>query len=131
MSTSTRKQVLVLGIIHYVDEKADFVAPADKIQQALDAEVIRASDAGFDVEIFEVNPNIADNVDKLKVKLHDKQWDAVAIGGGVRFTKHLTPLFETTVNMCIEEVQPLKLIFPVGPTGILESTIRLFGKQVS
>ncbi|CZR66628.1 uncharacterized protein PAC_16529 [Phialocephala subalpina] len=125
---SSRKNVLVLGIVKYVDEKGGFPISAAQIQAVLDTEISKAASSPYNLEIFEINPNIPSNMADLRVKLRSKNWDGIAIGGGVRFAEDLTATFENAVNMAIEEVRPLKMIFNSKPNNILEGVARVLGQ---
>lgn len=126
-ASTSRKNVLVLGIVKYVDEKGGFPVTAAQIQTMLDAEISKAASSPYNLEIFEVNPNVPSNMEDLRAKLRSKNWDGVAIGGGVRFTENLTATFEDAVNLAIEEVKPLKMIFNSKPNNILEGVERVLG----
>jgi hypothetical protein len=125
---STRKQVLVLGIIKYVEERDEFpMKDASKISAMLDAEVAKAAAEGFDFTIFEINPNTAGNMEDLEKKLREKKWDGVVIGGGVRMPGFMTSTFEDAVNLVVK-TGPFRMIFPAMPNEIAERCIRVLGK---
>ena len=67
---------------------------------------------------------------KVRNTIKSRRWDAVTIGFGVRKNPDLTPLFEKLVNMSIQEgggeARPPKMIFPLGPTNVMESIRRVF-----
>ena len=122
------KQVLLLAVVKYCDQKGGFPIPSAKIQSLLDVEVTKAPSSGFDLSIFEINPFESDNMDSLKSTLKSKPWDLVAIGGGVRLNSDLTPEFEDAVNMCIGEVKGLRLCFPLGPGQIVDGVKRVLAQ---
>ncbi|KAF8853571.1 hypothetical protein BDZ45DRAFT_677547 [Acephala macrosclerotiorum] len=66
-------------------------------------------------------------MEDLRAKLRSKNWNGVAIGGGVRFTEDLAAMFENAVNLAIEEVRSLKMIFNSKPSNIIEGVARVLG----
>lgn len=118
------KQILVLGIIQYAKNHDGFpTKDVSVIQAMIDAETAKGPAAGLDIHVFEIDPDLSDNMAKLREQFRSKRWDAVTIGGGVRFPKQLTQVFQDAVNMAIEE-GPFKLVFPSMPDEIISRVVR-------
>jgi len=99
----------------------------------------------FDNQGFNLDPtDVEVTLAGLKERLQDKKWDGVIVGWCTRGNKKYTPLFESVVNMIVDEVvrrattpkmeqqeedKGLKLMFCDGPDDLVNATLRSFGEE--
>lgn len=128
------KKVLTMGLYEAPG------IPHQNIAAAIERDTAKLSEIGIFLEAFYVNLEGRDfkNTDvsdlyagivaDARVKLKEKQWDAVSIGNGVRGVTELTPLFEVLANAVVEEVKPLpKMLFALAPDGASERVRKAYG----
>ncbi|WLW57258.1 hypothetical protein [Streptomyces sp. YU58] len=86
--------VLVVGY----DPQAIPGVDGEALRAALDAELARFGEHGIDAAmtliVFDESAEPA-----LIASLSERPWDVVVIGGGIRKTEQLLPLFEQVVNL--------------------------------
>lgn len=123
---TTTKHFLGIGIIRFVDRVPGFSLNSKQIQQMIDEEEKAMATIGIEHTMFELNPDDPNAIPQMKDKLQSRQWDGVIIGWGVRGTINLTGIFEVAVNLTVQEVRGVKLMFPTSPESLLESARRVF-----
>ncbi|MFI6844686.1 hypothetical protein OG535_24185 [Kitasatospora sp. NBC_00085] len=85
---------LVLGIDPHAVPGMD----GDALRAALDAELARFGDHGIDAAMTLIALDESAEATVIAA-LTSREWDVVIIGGGIRKTEQLLPLFEQVVNL--------------------------------
>lgn len=85
----------------------------------------------FENVAFPVGPaNVAATLESLQRTLQERAWDGVIVGWCIRgHVPEFTVLFEKIIAVLARQVsvQPeLKIMFPLGPDDLVETTIRNF-----
>ncbi|MEI5101140.1 hypothetical protein RB200_24515 [Streptomyces sp. PmtG] len=111
--------VLVIGY----DPRAIPGADAQALTAALDAELARFGELGVDAATALV---VFDDTAEptLVAALTERPWDVVVVGGGIRKTEQLLPLFERTVNLIRRHAPQAALAFNTGIGDSVEAARR-------
>ena len=56
--------------------------------------------------------------------LTERTWDVVVIGGGIRKTEQLLPLFEKTLNLIRQHAPKAAIAFNSSPGDSMEAALR-------
>lgn len=130
--TSTPR-VLAVGIAHSAHRATKVSkATATKAPRGLQAKILaqksEAKAAGFELELIQVKPSLADaRLQQIRDKLKDERPDLFVIGFGIRGSLEHTVLFEQLVNMCREASPETKLGFNTSMEGTVEACRRGLG----
>ena len=98
---------------------------AQKIQAAIDADIARLRELGYDADFCGVDFGATAEA-VVRARLAAKTSDCVVIGAGVRLFAKQTPLFETLVNVVSEVAPRAKFAFNTNPTDTTEAVQRWF-----
>ncbi|MEU5685827.1 hypothetical protein DEJ48_01255 [Streptomyces venezuelae] len=112
-------RVLVVGY----DPKALPGTDAEAVIAALDAESARFRERGIDAGVALVTFDAATE-EALVASLSERAWDVVVIGGGIRKTEQLVPLFERIVNLVRRHAPQADLAFNSGVGDSVEAAER-------
>ncbi|MFF2925117.1 hypothetical protein ACFVTP_22360 [Streptomyces celluloflavus] len=111
--------VLVVGY----DPQAIPGADGEALGAALDAELVRFGAQGIDAAVaLVVFGESAASV--LVASLTERPWDVVVVGGGIRKTEQLLPLFEQTVNLIRRHAPQAAIAFNTGIGDSVEAAQR-------
>ncbi|MBE1531443.1 hypothetical protein [Actinomadura algeriensis] len=95
----------------------------DALRAALDAELARFGEHGIDAAMtFLVFDESAEPA--LVASLTERPWDVVVVGGGVRKTEQLLPLFERIVNLIHRHAPQAAIAFSAGTGDSVEAAQR-------
>lgn len=111
--------VLVLGI----DPYAIPGLPADDVQEALNAELLRFGEHGVDASMTLV-PLDESAVEMVATALGERPWDVVVVGGGLRKPEALLELFERVVNLIRREAPKAAIAFNTSGGDSVEAALR-------
>ncbi|MFE7287585.1 hypothetical protein ACFU90_24580 [Streptomyces noursei] len=95
----------------------------DALRAALDAELARFGEHGIDAAmtliVFDASaePTLVESLTK-------QPWDAVVVGGGIRKTEQLLPLFEQIVNLIHRHAPQAAIAFNTGGGDSVEAAQR-------
>jgi len=127
MATS-RKSILAANLGRYA-------TPADNAQLGDPEQIMSdvrkflndASNAGFDVEPLEINPqDPEDSMKRLTAQLQSKEWDGFVVSFLIRCSTAYTPAFEALVNTCRKGAPGLKIMFVSNGTDLMDTLRRNF-----
>jgi len=93
------------------------------LRAALDAELARFGEHGIDADVALVVFDAAAE-STLVASLTRRPWDVVIVGGGIRQTEQLLPLFERTVNLIRRHAPQAAIAFNTGIGDSVESAQR-------
>ncbi|MEU7178062.1 hypothetical protein ACWIG3_11875 [Streptomyces celluloflavus] len=111
--------VLVVGY----DPQAIPGGDGEALGAALDAELVRFGEQGIDAAVaLVVFDESAASV--LVASLTERPWDVVVVGGGIRKTEQLLPLFEQTVNLIRRHAPQAAIAFNTGIGDSVEAAQR-------
>ncbi|MER8033326.1 hypothetical protein ABTZ78_30660 [Streptomyces bauhiniae] len=95
----------------------------DALRAALDAELARFGehgiDAGMALVVFDGSAEAT-----LVAALAERAWDVVVVGGGIRKTEQLLPLFERIVNLVHRHAPQAALAFNTSGGDSVEAARR-------
>jgi hypothetical protein len=126
------KTILVAGLGRFLASAAPEGAPgvtgtAQANRQAVNDNLEKARQNGFDPTDIEVNPDEAANsLNSLRALLQSKHFDGFIIGFGIRGNKKFTDLFESLVNTSREVSPTTRLGFSIAPGAVYETMVRMF-----
>ncbi|MCJ1676789.1 hypothetical protein MTF65_05385 [Streptomyces sp. APSN-46.1] len=110
---------LVLGI----DPEAVPTLDAGAFRASLDQELARFGEHGIDAAMaLIVFDGSAESV--ITAALTERPWDVVVVGGGIRKTPELLPLFEQIVNLVRRHAPDAAIAFNATLDDIVESARR-------
>ncbi|MFJ3877509.1 hypothetical protein ACIPW5_08645 [Streptomyces sp. NPDC090077] len=93
------------------------------LQTALDAEMARFGEHGIDADMeLIVHDETVEST--LVAALTRKPWNVVIVGGGIRKSEHLLPLFELIVNLIPRHAPQAAIAFNSQVGGLLEAAQR-------
>ncbi|WP_369173543.1 hypothetical protein AB5J49_38770 [Streptomyces sp. R28] len=112
--------VLVVGY----DPSAIPGVDAQALRVALDKELARFGEHGIDAAMtLVVFDESAEST--LVASLADRPWDVVVVGGGIRKTEQLLPLFEQIVNLIRRHAPQAAIAFNTSGGDSVEAAQRL------
>lgn len=125
---ATKNSVLVIGLEPTL---VDFTDPvlraanldAAKISAALDADVGRLQELGYDAHLCLTDLGETAEAVVLE-RLGQKQFDCIVIGAGVRTVPRHFLLFETLINVLHDHAPHAKLAFNTKPDDTAEAVQR-------
>ncbi|KAK0277868.1 hypothetical protein LTR35_009704 [Friedmanniomyces endolithicus] len=113
-----------------------YATPADNAAMGVDSKQIMAevrkfladaTEAGFDVEPLEINPqDLDDSLAWTKAQLQSKEWDGFVISFQIRSPATYTAVFETLVNTSREVAPSTKIMFVSNATDLMNTLSRNF-----
>ncbi|MGW8374938.1 hypothetical protein [Streptomyces sp. ODS28] len=96
---------------------------AAALNAALDAELKRFAEHGIEAgSVLVVWDGSAEGV--LAAALSERAWDVVVVGGGIRKTEELLPLFEQVLNLTRRHAPQAALAFNTGIGDSVEAARR-------
>ena len=123
--TSKEYAILAAGVSSTFNRNRQSGMDADLLDKDLDAEQLKADQMpGLVLTMWQTNPDIDVNwkEDWLKA-IGTKNWDCIAIGGGLRGKFDLTDHFEFMVNAIKDKSPQTVIVFPPKPDKILERAL--------
>ncbi|MET9882559.1 hypothetical protein ABZZ20_05245 [Streptomyces sp. NPDC006430] len=111
--------VLVVGY----DPQAIPGIDAQALRAALDAELARFGEHGIDAEMALVVFDAASD-SALAASLARRPWDVVVVGGGIRKTEQLLPLFERILNLIRRHAPQAAIAFSTSGGDSVEAAGR-------
>ncbi|MCX4770840.1 hypothetical protein OG322_15890 [Streptomyces sp. NBC_01260] len=98
-------------------------ADADALRASLDAELVRFGHHGIDAAMALIV--FGESVESVLVAaLTERPWDVVVIGGGIRRTEQLLPIFEQTVNLIRRHAPQAAIAFNTSGSDSVEAAQR-------
>ncbi|TDC35202.1 hypothetical protein E1211_16090 [Micromonospora sp. 15K316] len=98
-------------------------ADAEALRAALDAELTRFGEQGIDASMaLIVFDESAEST--LVTSLTEQPWDVVVVGGGIRKTEQLLPLFEQIVNLIRRHAPQAAIAFNTSGGDSVEAAQR-------
>ncbi|MFG3043335.1 hypothetical protein ACGFZR_00165 [Streptomyces sp. NPDC048241] len=95
----------------------------DALRASLDAELARFGEHGIDADMaLVVYDGTAEAT--LVAALAERPWDVVVVGGGIRKTEQLLPLFEQIVNLVHRHAPRAALAFNTSGGDSVEAALR-------
>ncbi|MCT2544337.1 MULTISPECIES: hypothetical protein [Streptomyces] len=114
--------VLVVGY----DPQALPGTDGDAVRAALDGALKRFAEIGVEAAmtlvVFDGSAEPA-----LVASLTERPWDVVVVGGGIRKTEQLLPLFEQIVNLIRRHAPQAAIAFNTGAADTVEAAQRRLG----
>ncbi|MEU4204579.1 hypothetical protein AB0B79_34335 [Streptomyces sp. NPDC039022] len=105
------------------DPQAIAGADGEALRAALDAELARFGEHGIDAAMtliaFDASAEPA-----LVASLTERPWDVVVVGGGIRKTEPLLPLFEQVVNLVRRHAPQAAIAFNTSGGDSVEAAQR-------
>lgn len=95
----------------------------DAIRAGLDEQLARFAEQGIDASLTAV---VADEAAEPAVvaSLSERAWDVVVVGGGIRKTDALVPLFEQIVDLVRRHAPQAVIAFNSTPEDTVEAALR-------
>lgn len=81
----------------------------------------------YDWEMLYLTPDTS--FDLCTTKLHEKKWDVVMVGMGLRKTDAMIPLFERIVNVVHTELPDAKFAFNISIVKTREAVDRVLASE--
>ena len=96
---------------------------AQALRTSLDQELTRFGEHGIDAAMTLV---VFDETAEptLAASLTERPWDVVVVGGGIRKTEQLLPLFEQIVNLIRRHAPQAAIAFNTGGGDSVEAALR-------
>ena len=111
--------VLLLGL----DPRLAPGVDADAVLALVDADMARLRERGVDASTVELP--LDESAESVIVgALAERAWDVVVIGGGIRKTDQLLPLFEKTLNLIRQHAPQAAIAFNTSPGDSSEAAQR-------
>lgn len=111
--------VLLLGL----DPRLAPGVDADAVLALVDADMTRLRERGVDASTVEL-PLDESAGSVIVGALAERAWDVVVIGGGIRKTDQLLPLFEKTLNLIRQHAPQTAIAFNTSPGDSSEAAQR-------
>ncbi|RVU27905.1 hypothetical protein EOT10_06395 [Streptomyces antnestii] len=109
-------------VVGYAPQAAPGV-DGDALRAALDEELTRFGEHGIDAAMaLVVFDESAESV--LVAALTERPWDVVVVGGGIRKTEQLLPLFEQIVNLIRRHAPQASIAFNTSGGDSVEAARR-------
>ncbi|CAK4030976.1 Hypothetical predicted protein [Lecanosticta acicola] len=126
---SSRRNILISGMGRFISADAEAFqkfGPSHLNQQQLNADIAQATEAGYDCDTEDINPNDAqDSLKRVRDRLKSKRYDAYIIGYGIRGKKDHTALYERVVNLAVEVSPTTRFGFSTAPDTVFETIKRV------
>lgn len=127
LNTKNMKKILIIGMNpHTIDFTNPELPPGltiDIIEQGTNATVEKLTSMGYQTELFLVETGATDFSD-LANQLHEKKYDGIVVGNGIRGIKANFILFEKMINDIHTFAPKAKIIFNALPTDTDEAVRR-------
>ena len=95
----------------------------NKVMEGID----NAHKAGHHVQPTFFQPeNFLEKLGEVKKELETGKWDALLVGGGMRFTPSLTPQFEQLINTARVASPGTRMLFQAAPNDVADTIKRGF-----